>query len=255
MQYAACSVPVSAIRKAPIHNVEMISQQLFGECCIVLESLPGWTKIRCKYDNYEGWCQASHLEEIDEDQFSLTNKKLTAAFANEVSYNGKKMFVPLGSSLATFQKNKTRWQDNVITYNGDTYNPVKGKINKRNIKWISAKFLNTAYLWGGKSVFGIDCSGFTQAVYKFLNIYLPRDSWQQAESVDTIDFLYNTYCGDLCFFDNEEGRITHVGMLINEHEIIHSSGKVRIDEIDDNGIINTDTKLRTHKLKIIKRYF
>src|SRR5438046_1347892 len=111
MQYAACSVPVSALRKAPMHNVEMISQQLFGECCTVLESLPGWTKIRCKYDNYEGWCQASHLEEIDEDQFSSTNKKLTAGFVNAVNYNGKEMFVPFASSLATFRKDKTRWQD------------------------------------------------------------------------------------------------------------------------------------------------
>jgi gamma-D-glutamyl-L-lysine dipeptidyl-peptidase len=255
MQYAVCSVPVSALRKEPHHNVEMISQQLFGECCIILESIPGWIKIKCKYDNYEGWCQASHLKEIDEDLFSSINKKLTAGWVNEIFYNGKKMFIPFGSSMATFKKNKTRWQDNVIISNADTYNPVKEKINKKNIKWISAQFLNTTYLWGGKSVFGIDCSGFTQSVYKFLNIYFPRDSWQQAESGNTIDFLADANCGDLCFFDNEEGRITHVGILLSKHKIIHSSGKVRIDEIDTKGIINSDTKLRTHNLKIIKRYF
>jgi cell wall-associated NlpC family hydrolase len=255
MQYAACCVPVSALRNAPVHSVEMISQLLFGECCTIIENLPGWMKIRCKYDSYGGWCQASHLQEIDEDQFSSSNKKLTAGWINGIYYNEEKMFVPFGSSLTTFKKNKAKWKDNVISYNGDVYNPAKEKINKKNVKWIAGKYLNTAYLWGGKSVFGIDCSGFTQAVYKFLNICLPRDSWQQAESGYPVDFLHNVNCGDLCFFDNEEGRITHVGILLNDHEIIHSSGKVRVDEINSGGIINRDTKLQTHKLKIIKRYF
>ncbi len=256
MQYAVCCVPVSPIKKEPFHNAEMISQQLFGEQCTVLEMIPGWIKIRCKYDNYEGWSQSGHLVEIDEDQFANTNKKLASGWINEVSYNGEKMFVPFGSSLATFKKDDAVWNSNLINYKGKKYNPPGGKINKKNIKWISGKYLNTSYLWGGKSVFGIDCSGFTQSVYKFLNIYLPRDSWQQAELGDTVDHLHGTNCGDLCFFENEEGRITHVGLLINNHEIIHSSGKVRIDKIDNVGIINSDTgQQRTHKIKLIKRYF
>jgi hypothetical protein len=152
--------------------------------------------------------------------------------------------------------NDAVWNSNLINYKGKKYNPPGGKINKKNIKWISGKYLNTSYLWGGKSVFGIDCSGFTQSVYKFLNIYLPRDSWQQAELGDTVDHLHGTNCGDLCFFENEEGRITHVGLLLNNHTIIHSSGKVRIDKIDNVGIINSDTgQQRTHKIKLIKRYF
>src|SRR5258705_12960601 len=124
MQFAVCSVPVSPLRKEPHHNVEMISQQLFGECCTILESIPGWIRIKCKYDDYEGWCQASHLEEIDEDMFSSTNKKLTAGWINEICYNDKKMLAPFGSSLATFRKNKTKWQDNVISHDADTYNPA-----------------------------------------------------------------------------------------------------------------------------------
>jgi hypothetical protein len=255
MKYAVCSVPVSALRKEPQHNMEMVSQQLFGESCTILESVSGWVKIKCKYDNYEGWCQENHLQEIDDDQFASTNKKLAGGWVNEICYNGEKMFIPFGSSLATFKKNKARWQNNIVRYEGKIFNPVKEKVNKKNLKKISGRYLNTAYFWGGKSVFGIDCSGFTQAVYKFLNIYLPRDSWQQAELGDIIDSLQNTKCGDLCFFDNAEGRITHVGILLNDHKIIHSSGKVRVDEINDDGIINSESKLRTHKLKMIKRYF
>jgi len=255
MQYAVCCVPVSPLRKEPMHNVEMISQQLFGECCTILESSSGWIKIRCKYDNYEGWCQACHLQEIDEDQFSSTRKKLAAGWVNQICYADEKMLIPFGSSMATFKRNKSAWKDKSLRYYGDTYNPAKEKVNKKNIKWISRKYLNTAYLWGGKSVFGVDCSGFTQTVFKFLNIYLPRDSWQQAESGEEVHLLHNAKCGDLCFFDNEEGRITHVGILLNDHEIIHSSGKVRVDKIDTGGIINGDTKLRSHKIKVIKRYF
>jgi cell wall-associated NlpC family hydrolase len=250
-----CCVPVSALRKEPKHTAEMVSQQLFGECCIVLESIPGWIKIRCTYDVYEGWCQSSHVVYINENQCLYKKEKLTEDYLTSVNYNGQKMFVPFGSSISTFKKRKALWQNNKCTFKGGIYIPSEEEISKDNIRWITAKYLNTPYLWGGKSVFGIDCSGFTQAVYKFLNIKLPRDSWQQAEAGDTIDTLQHSQCGDLCFFSNEEGKIVHVGILLDRHKIIHSSGKVRTDKIDEKGIINSDTFERTHSLKIIKRYF
>ena len=115
--------------------------------------------------------------------------------------------------------------------------------------------LHTAYVWGGRSAFGIDCSGFTQLVFKSFGIVLFRDAYQQATQGEVVGFLQEAKTGDLAFFDNAEGRITHVGMLINEHEIIHASGKVRIDRIDSQGIVNVDTNERTHQLRIIKRYF
>jgi cell wall-associated NlpC family hydrolase len=110
-------------------------------------------------------------------------------------------------------------------------------------------------LWGGRSVFGIDCSGLTQAVYKFLNIQLLRDANQQATQGELVNFLQEARCGDLAFFDNEEGQIIHVGILLNNQEILHTSGKVRIDKIDNAGIINAETGERTQNLRIIKRYF
>ena len=130
------------------------------------------------------------------------------------------------------------------------------KINAKLIKQVSYKFLNTTYLWGGKSVFGIDCSGLSQSVFKFLNVRLPRDAWQQAGQGEMVASLKQAACGDLAFFDqHDEGRITHVGILLNDHEIIHSSGKVRLDKIDDRGIINLESKQLTHRLRAIKRYF
>ena len=256
MKYAGCCVPVSALRKEPSHKSEMISQLLFGECCTFLEyGADNWVKIKCKYDDYEGWCQLSHVVEIDEENFMQADNELTEDWVNEVDYNGHHMYVPLGSSLTSLNHGKAFWRKNAVQYSGKVWKPLVVKINPKIIKQVAYKFLNTAYLWGGRSVFGIDCSGFSQLVYKFLNVQLPRDAWQQAEKGDIISSLQDALCGDLAFFENEEGRITHVGIVLSSQEIIHSSGKVRLDKLDKEGIVNLETKQRTHKLKAIKRHF
>lgn len=256
MKYAVCAVPVSALKKEPAHKSEMVSQLLFGECCTVLESDgDNWIKIKCRYDNYEGWCQANHLIEIREMDFLQIDTALTDDWVNEVNYNGDPMYVPLGCSVTLVNQGNVFLKKNSVQYAGKIWKPKKVKLNPVTIKHISHKYLNSAYLWGGKSVFGIDCSGFSQMVYKFLNVQLPRDAWQQAEKGNAVNTLQESVCGDLAFFDNEEEKITHVGIILNPQEIIHSSGKVRVDKIDNEGIKNAETKQRTHKLKIIKRYF
>ena len=163
--------------------------------------------------------------------------------------------VPMGSSLSAFQNGRAFWRKNSVNFKGKVWNPEEVKITPKLVKQLAFKFLNTSYLWGGKSVFGIDCSGFSQMLYKFLNVRLPRDAWQQAEEGEVVNFLQEAKCGDLAFFDNEENHIIHVGILLNDHEIIHASGKVRLDKIDNEGILNLATKQRTHKLRIIKRHF
>jgi hypothetical protein len=256
MEYMVCCVPVSPMRAEPSHKSEMVSQQLFGEKSFILEkTAENWVKIQLKYDSYQGWVQQSHLAEIDESHYVKTDKDLTSDWINEVDYNGHIMYVPMGSSLSAFKNGKAFWRRNSVQFKGKVWDPEEVKINPKQIKQIAFKFLNTSYLWGGKSVFGIDCSGYAQAVYKLLNVYLPRDAWQQAEAGTAVNFLQEAQCGDLAFFDNENGKIIHVGILLNDHEIIHSSGKVRIDKIDTQGILNLETKQRTHQLRIIKRYF
>jgi gamma-D-glutamyl-L-lysine dipeptidyl-peptidase len=251
-----CCVPVSPMRADASHRSEMVSQQLFGEKSITIEKTEdNWVKIKLKYDGYMGWVQQSHLSEIDEEHYLKVDKDLTSDWVNEVDYNGHIMMVPMGSSLSAFSNGKAFWRKSSVYFGGKVWNPDEIKISPKLVKQVAFKFLNTSYLWGGKSVFGIDCSGYAQMVYKFLNKQLPRDAWQQAEEGEVVNFLQEAQPGDLAFFDNEEGRITHVGILLNEHEIIHSSGKVRIDKIDTQGIMNLETKLRTHKLRIIKRYF
>ena len=256
MKYAVCCVPVSAMRREPSHKSEMVSQQLFGEKSVIIDSSEiGWVKIELKYDGYQGWCQASHLAEIEPEQYSSTDMALTAGWVNEIDYNGHPMNVPMCSSLSAFQNGKAFWRKNVVHFKGEIWNPEEKKITAKLIKLVAYKFLNTSYLWGGKSVFGIDCSGFTQLAYKLMNVHLPRDAWQQAEKGEVVNFLKEARCGDLAFFDDAVGNIIHVGLLLNNYEIIHSSGKVRVDKIDTQGILNLETKQRTHNLRIIKRYF
>ena len=253
LRQAISVVSVSPMRKEPSHRAEMVSQLLFGESCQILEEQADWKRIRCDYDNYEGWCHAGQISDYQMAGSSTTPEKLSNGWISEIRVNERKMFIPLGSTLNVFMNRKARIGDLSFVYKGDLFISHSPGYN-----WLLEKammYLNTPYLWGGRSVFGIDCSGYTQAVYKFFGIRLYRDAWQQADQGQRVNELQEAKIGDLAFFDNEEGRITHVGILLNEQEIIHSSGKVRIDRIDSKGIIHNETGHRTHKLRLIKRYF
>src|ERR1700744_3836243 len=97
---AICCVPVSPLRAEASHRAEMVSQQVFGECCDILEQgKDDWVRIRCCYDAYEGWCQASHVTEIDEEEYEDGGHALTPEWVSSLEYNGHPMMVPMGSSL------------------------------------------------------------------------------------------------------------------------------------------------------------
>jgi gamma-D-glutamyl-L-lysine dipeptidyl-peptidase len=241
MKYAVCCVPVAPLRMKADHRSEMISQLLFGEYCVITHIETLWIKVENKFDGYAGWCSRSQFKEIAEAVFNSNDNTLSNGWINEIEYNGQSMQIPLGSTIRD-------------DYNVKIWYAAIAKKDAATIKEISFKFLNTAYLWGGKSVFGIDCSGFTQTVFKFLNIKLLRDAQQQATQGELVGFLQEARCGDLAFFDNEDGHIIHVGILLSNHQIIHAAGKVRIDKIDNEGIINAETGQRTQRLRIIKRF-
>jgi hypothetical protein len=146
-------------------------------------------------------------------------------------------------------------------YLGETRYKIEGQVHHPNINEFRSSvadaamfFMNAPYLWGGRSIFGIDCSGFTQMVFRQFGIRIKRDAWQQAEQGELVGFIQEARVGDLAFFDNEEGRITHVGIMLDNNRIIHASGKVRIDAIDPQGIFNKELNKYTHKLRIVKRF-
>lgn len=234
---ARCIVPVAPMRDSPSHRSEMVSQLVFGEPCKIHEEGEGWLRIHSDYDGYEGWCQRGQLELHN----AVAKPYYLSDWSATIDFNGTDMRIPFGSYCRPSDPH--------------AWNPSEHAVNEKELLEVAFSFLNTGYLWGGRSVFGVDCSGFVQTVFRFFNIRLLRDASQQATQGESLGFLQEAKCGDLAFFDNAEGKITHVGLLLNDKEILHSSVKVRVDEIDNHGIINRETRERTHKLRLIKRYF
>lgn len=255
MAYAVCRVPVAPLRAEPAHKSEMISQLLLAEGALILEETKDFIKLQGEYDGYEGWCQRSQL--VITDTWTKSASTLyTAEWINAVTINKVMAHVPMGIPVMDPENAQRLSGVLQIDYSkAVTYKALDGKPEAADLQARAELFLSTPYLWGGRSVFGIDCSGFTQMVFRFFNIPLLRDAYLQATQGEVVGFLQEARCGDLAFFDNAEGRITHVGILLNDHEIIHSSGHVRIDKIDNAGIMNKETGVRTHQLRIIKRYF
>lgn len=252
MTFFICVVPVCPVRAEPAHRSEQTSQLLFGERCELLGRADDFVRIRVLYDNYEGWCQVSQLEGLKENQWVFENKDMAGEWVNKVIINDKPMFVPFGSSLDCLNNQAGFLVKTEMKYEGIFAEPTLSK-DLKSLKAITSLFLNTSYLWGGRSVFGIDCSGFTQVVFKCMGISLLRDASQQATQGHLINCLKDVEPGDLAFFNNEAGRITHVGILFDSNTIIHSSGKVRIDTLNSYGIVNNETGMKTHFLHSIKR--
>ena len=248
MHFFICVVSVAPVRKEPSHRSEQVSQLLFGELCELLEKAEDFVKIKMVFDGYEGWCQASQLDETDEQE-SPTAQQLTGEWVRTILLNGVAMHIPFASRIPP-NNMAGRYK---IEYNSNWIDVSSNSFSEELVKKTSSIFLNTPYQWGGRSVFGIDCSGFTQLVFKTMQTSLLRDACQQVMQGDEVGFLEEVKCGDLAFFDNSQGKITHVGILLSSQTIIHASGKVRIDTIDGNGIINAETGKRTHQLRLIKR--
>lgn len=259
MTFAAAAVPVIPVRKEPSHTSEMVNQLLFGETVEVLEEKDSWCRVLSLHDDYDGWVQALQLESIDRTlaRSPLTWVLLPEAIGDQIDCTGKeKMFCPLGSVLTGFDGEEGTIGNLNYTYSGigailfSVMIPTEKAILQQVQLWY-----NTPYLWGGRTLMGADCSGFIQVLFRSIGIELLRDAVHQASEGEVIDFLQQAQCGDLAFFDDAEGNIQHVGVLLSPFEIVHAYGKVRKDKMDHEGIINAETGERTHRLRIIKRYF
>jgi cell wall-associated NlpC family hydrolase len=139
-----------------------------------------------------------------------------------------------------------------FAFNGEAKN-LGQKREYEYLRTVAFKYFNTPYHWGGRSPFGIDCSGFTQMVYKICGYKLFRDSWQQGSQGKYFKSVTEGKPGDLVFFKNEEEQINHVGILLEGDRVIHASGRVRVDHVDDQGILNGDTKSYSHVFSHVRR--
>jgi gamma-D-glutamyl-L-lysine dipeptidyl-peptidase len=251
MPFIVSIAAVCPIRKEPSHRSEMVSQLLAGEVAELISSTGDFVSIKTLYDQYEGWCQRNQL--IFCETISMPDQSLLSKGHSNILYvDDQPMYISAGTPLHLFLQNTVH--NYSISYKGDIWDPATAVFNSGTMQTITDWYSNVPYLWGGRSVFGIDCSGFSQQVYRYFGIQLPRDAYQQAALGESVGFLQEVQCGDLAFFDNAEGRITHVGIMLSPDRIIHASGQVRTDAIDNMGIIHSKTGQRTHQLRIIKRY-
>ena len=231
------------MRKKKSDKSEMINQILFGETFKIKKQTKQWSHIELYHDKYQGWINNKQYHVIQNKNIThnISNKKQSTLKINSISQP-----LLLGSLIP---KNKKLRKELAISENL-SFCKMR-PFNTWFIKMVK-KYLNSPYLWGGRTPIGIDCSGYTQMVYRFFNKQLPRDAYQQAKEGKKISYLQDVQLGDLAFFETKKS-ITHVGIILDKKKIIHASGKVRIDMLDEIGIINIDSKLYTHKLKLIKR--
>lgn len=257
MQYGICNLSIVPCRAEASDKSEMVTQLLFGEHFQIIEAQKKWLYIRTDYDNYDCWIDAKQCMIISEETFNELQEiplHVSTDMIQLIIHKEKKEVLPIvmGSTLPYFDGETINLQGVEYLYEGQA-NSLYSKTTKNNLIEYAYNYLNAPYLWGGRSPLGIDCSGFTQMVYKLGGIKIPRDAYQQAEIGTTLNFVEEAEPGDLAFFDNELGQIIHVGIVLADGFIIHASGKVRIDSLDHYGIYNKETHQYTHNLRILKR--
>ncbi len=247
MDYGICNLSIVPLRAEASDVSEMVTQVLYGEHFKILEIRKKWSRIRLAFDSYEGWIDNKQFINISEEDYSVFEErelKLSSDLVDFVTSSDNQLFsICLGSNISSSEYLKHHFEGKSIS----------GTLPKERLIETALLYLNTPYLWGGKSPFGIDCSGFTQMVYKLNGYRLLRDASQQAAQGEALSFIEESEPGDLAFFDNEEGKITHVGIIMADNYIIHAHGKVRIDRLDHSGIFNYELRNHTHKLRVIKR--
>ena len=239
------NLSIVPVRIVDSDKSEMINQLIYGDIIEILEEKEKWVKIKSVFDDYIGWIDKKQYFKIDDNiTVDLKNPVYCIDLVEFIENNNNELVtIPIGSDISNISLMKHKFEGKTIS----------GKNNRNSIVNTALLFLNSPYLWGGKTPFGIDCSGFTQMVYKINGYKLSRDAKDQANQGETLSFIEESEAGDLAFFNNDLGDIIHVGIILQNNHIIHASGKVRIDRIDHSGIYNNDLNKHTHSLRYIKK--
>ncbi|MRX41905.1 SH3 domain-containing protein [Flavobacterium sp. LC2016-23] len=250
--FGICNLAIVPVRAEPSDRSEIVTQLLFGEHIEIVERQNQWARIKMQFDDYEGWVDSKQYQVISEANYKQLSNEAIILNADLIDYisapENLLLPIPLGASLSFLNNSEINTSN--FEFEGTKTSGVKPKSALINTAFM---YLNAPYLWGGKTPFGIDCSGFTQMVYKLNGYKIHRDASQQALEGEPLSFIEESEAGDLAFFDNEEGKIIHVGIIMDNNYIIHASGKVRIDRLDHLGIYNAELNKHTHNLRVIKK--
>ncbi len=256
LDFGICRLSVVPVRSEASDKSEQVTQLLFGDHyeCTNLTKDRKWHRTKINFDESEGWIDAKQHHSISGDYYAYLNRaefKITTDVTSSILYNKSPQIILIGSMIPISSSELFKMEEQ-FAFNGEAKN-LGQKREFEFMRNVAMKYLNAPYLWGGKNPFGIDCSGFVQMVFKICGYRLFRDSWQQASQGKSIKGIGEAKPGDLVFFKDSDDRINHVGILLEGEKIIHASGRVRIDHLNGEGILNMETKIYSHQFSHIRR--
>ena len=247
MDYGICPQSVVALREIPDETATMVSQMLYGEAFKIIETRKHWSKVRLAHDKFEGWSQNLQIQQISEEDYQNLTQEESHRSLDLISHveSAKGIIKPILLGTVTSSSSFLK----------DVFEEAAchGAQKRESLLDTALLYLKTPYLNGGRTPFGIDASGFTQMVYLINGYYLAREAEQQSKQGQALSFIEESEPGDLAFFDDSEGVIDHVGIILQDNHVIHCHGEVRIDRIDHTGIFNRDTRRYSHQLRVIKK--
>ena len=254
--YGISQLSVIPVRAFPDDKSEIVTQVLFGESFKILDKRgENWLLIACSWDGYTGWCDEKMITYINEKayQSSLKPAYRSSELVHQVTIKERNLPILMGSALPQFDGMVGKLGASKFHFSGQAIQTNQHQEKSDLVEKLALKYLHAPYLWGGRSPFGIDCSGFVQVIYQMLDVKLPRDARDQAQVGEIVDFAQTAQKGDLAFFENSSGSIIHVGIILDKGKIIHASGKVRIDYFDHYGIYQVNRRKYSHVLRVIRR--
>ena len=249
LDHGVCRLSVVPVRAAASDKSELVTQLLFGDPYQVFNRTANkaWLNIKIDFDDYEGWIDVKQHHSISYEYYRYLSRaefKITTDVTSSLLFNKSPLIILMGSMIPISSSELFKMEEQ-FAFNGEAKN-LGQKRDLEFLKNVAFKYLNAPYLWGGKNPFGIDCSGFAQMVFKICGYRLFRDCEQQANQGRPVADIDDVIPGDLVFFKNNDDRINHVGIALEENKIIHASGRVRIDHLNEEGILNVETKIYSH---------